>query len=166
VTSVSASGTGVAEVSHLSLADWPAELARTVTLPFGAADAPAPDLVLPWELLVGSGAARARHRVDVYDVLVERAVGACHADGSVLDLAGCHEQLRRLHATAGRMRATGAGRRGHGRRLGLVSWLLLGQGWHALVPVTEKGRAMVRVEPRRPADLAVAAAAWLAAVRR
>lgn len=166
VTSVAASGTGVAEVSHLSLAEWPAELARTVTLPFGAADAPTPDLVLPWELLVGSGAARARHRPDVYDVLVARAVGACRADGRVLDLAGCHEQLRRLHAAAGRMRATGAGRRGHRQRLGLASWVLLGRGWHALVPVTEEGRAMVRVEPRRPADLATAAAAWLAAVRR
>ena len=50
VTAVSATRSGGAEVSQLPLADWPAELARTVTLPFRAADGdpPAPDLVLPW----------------------------------------------------------------------------------------------------------------------
>ena len=167
VTAVSASRTGVAQVTHLLLADWPAELARTVALPLRAtvADPPAPGLVLPWELLVATGAARARHRPDVYDVLVARAVGACRAGGRDLDLAECHEQLRRLHAATGRMRATGAGGV-HGRRLGLASWLLLGRGWCALVPVTEEGRAMVRIEPRRPADLAADVATWLAAVRR
>ena len=168
VTAVSTSRAGVAEVSHLSLADWPAELARTVALPLPAADAdpPAPGLVLPWELLVGTGEARARHRPEVYDHLVARAVGACRADGLDLGPADCHEQLRRLHAATGRVRATGAGRRAQGRRLGLASWLWLGPGWHALVPVTESGWAMVRVEPRRPDDLAAEAAVWLAAVRR
>ncbi len=102
----------------------------------------------------------------MYDVLVARAVGGCRADGRDLDLAACREQLRRLHAATGRMRATGAGRRAQGRRFGLVSWLLLGEGWHALVPVTESAHATVRVEPRRPADLAAAAAVWLGAVRR
>lgn len=168
ITAVSVPRAGLAEVSHLSLPDWPAELARTVTLPFAAADAdpPAPGLVLPWELLIGTGAALSRHRPDVYDVLVARALGACRAEGRDLDLAGCHEQLRRLHAAAGRMRATGACRRAHARRLGLASWLLLGEGWHALVPVTQGARAMVRVEPRQPDDLAAEAIAWLAAVRR
>ena len=42
-------------------------------------------------------------------MLVARAVGSCRADGRALDLAGCHDQLRRLHAATGRMRAVGVG---------------------------------------------------------
>jgi len=44
--------------------------------------------------------------------------------------------------------------------------VLLGAGWYALTPTVVDHRPMVRVEPRRPADLGRAAAVWLATVRR
>jgi len=168
VTAVTKVGRAAVEIDHLDLGCWSAELARTVTVePSGAkGSAPAAGLVLPWELLVGTGAALARHRRDVYDALVARAGGSCLAEGRVLGLAERHEQLRRLHTATGRMRATGAGVGARGRHLGLAGWVLLAGGWFALVPATDGGRAMVRVEPRRPADLATEAARWLQAVRR
>ncbi len=167
VTTVSTAFAGAAEVAHVDLAGWPDELARAVTVhaPMVGAPPPAPDLLLPWDLLVGTGAARARHRPEVYDVLVARAVGSCRAGDRVLDLAGCHDQLHRVHAATGRLRAVGAGP-GSRPRVGWVSWLLLGGRWHALTPTVRDHRPMVRLEPRRPADLAVDAARWLAEVRR
>jgi hypothetical protein len=167
VTTVSTVGNGAVTVAHLDLAGWGNELARAVTLaPRPAELCPlAPGLVVPWDMLVATGAALERRRPEVYDVLVARAVGWCRSGDRVLGSGGCHEQLRLLHAAAGRMRATGAGVGVRGRRLGVASWVLLGGGWHALVPAQETGRALVRVEPRRPDDLAVEAARWLAAVR-
>ncbi len=167
VTAVSRVGGGAVTIAHLDLAGWPAELARTVTVaPLPTEPRPvAAGLLLPWDLLVATAAARERRRPEVYDVLVARAVGWCRAGDRVLGPAGCHEQLQLLHDARGRMRATGAGRGVRGRRLGLASWVLVGGGWHALVPTRVRGRAMVRVEPRRPTDLAAEAARWLAAVR-
>ena len=168
VTAVSTALNGVVEVASLDLHDWQPELARavTVTAPAAVLPPPATDLLLPWDLLVGTGAARARHRPEVYDVLVARAVGSCRAGGRALDLAGCHDQLRRLHAATGRMRAVGVGPGGSRPRVGWVTWLLVADGWRALTPTVRDHRPMVRVEPRRPPDLALDAAGWLAAVRR
>jgi hypothetical protein len=167
VTAVSTALTGVVEVARLDLHDWQAELARAVTVTPSETDLPPPDpgLLLPWDLLVGTGAARARHRPEVYDVLVARAVGSCRAGGRALDLVGCHDQLRRLHAATGRMRAVGVGPGGARPRVGWVSWLLVADGWLALTPTARDHRAMIRVEPRRPTDLAFDVAGWLAAVR-
>jgi hypothetical protein len=167
VTAVSTTLSGVVEVARLDLDEWQAELARAVTVsPSGAGLAPpAPDLLLPWDLLVGTGAARARCRSEVYDVLVGRAVGSCRADGRTLDLAGCHDQLRRLYAATGRMRAVGVGPGRSRPRVGWVSWLLVADGWRALTPTVRDHRPMVHVEPRRPTDLALDVAGWLVAVR-
>ena len=69
-------------------------------------------------------------------MLVARAVGSCRAGDRVLDLAGCHDQLQRVHAATGRLRAVGAGP-GSRPRVGWVSWLLL-------------AGALARVDPDRP----------------
>jgi hypothetical protein len=167
VTAVSTALNGVVEVARLDLHDWQAELARTVTVtPSGVGlPPPAPDLLLPWDLLVGTGSARARCRPEVYDVLVARGVRSCRAAGRPLDLAGCHDQVRRLHAATGRMRAVGVGPGGSRPRVGWVSWLLVADGWRALTPTVCDHRPMVHVEPRRPTDLALDVAGWLATVR-
>jgi hypothetical protein len=84
----------------------------------------------------------------------------------VLDLAATHEQLRRLHhGVLARLRAVGSGSRRGRRRVGWTSWLLFGDGWRELTPYAARSpggvrRAMVRVEPRRPADLAAQVARW------
>lgn len=139
--------------------DWRSELTCLCPLVVPA-DAPIPprsDRELPWDLVVGTGAALATRRQDLYADLLARA------DDSVRD------QLGPLHlATVGRLRAvgTGPGR----RRIGWVAWLLYADGWRALTPCTVAGegvpRPMVRLEPRQPDDLAHDVARWAAGAVR
>jgi hypothetical protein len=173
VTGVVVNDTRTARSVSLDIAAWPGELEGRLTVPLPDHLPPSPAAVLevPWDVLVGTGEALARHRPDVYDELVARAVGSARADGVVLDLAGAHEQLRRVHhSVLGRLQAvcSGTGHRGR-RRIGWISWLLFADGWRALTPYAAgtgpARRAMVRVEPRRTADLAVEVACWVAAVR-
>lgn len=174
VTAVSTALTGQVEVARFDVVHWQRELTRSVLVvpPEGSPAPPARTLELPWDLLVGTGAALARHRPELYDVLVARAVGCVRADGETLGTAGCHEQVCRVHHSAvGRLRVVGAGRSAGGRRrVGWVSWLLFADAWRALTPYvgSDAGglrRAMVRIEPRRPADLALDVARWTSAVR-
>jgi hypothetical protein len=55
----------------------------------------------------------------------------------------------RLGRSAGRLRVVVAGRRG----VGLLSWVLYGDGWRELTPYVERGAAMVRVRAVDPGDL-------------
>jgi hypothetical protein len=175
VTALSTALTGEVEVARFDVEQWQQELARCVlvTPPERCPAPPARILELPWDLLVATGAALARHRPDVYDELVARAIGCVRADGQVLDAAGSREQIRRVHhAAVGRLRMVGADLAASARRrLGWVSWLMFADGWRALMPyagqeVGGADRAMVRVEPRRPADLGIVVAGWVTASRR
>jgi hypothetical protein len=165
--------TGPVEVLSLEVGQWQGELEGRLQLPVPARVPPAPSgvLELPWDLLVGTGAATAGHRPGVYDELAARGVGAVAADGCVLDLVGTHEQLRRLHhGPLARLQAVGSGDRPGRRRIGWTSWLLFSDGWRELTPYSRASadggrRAMVRVEPRRPADLALLVARWAVRVR-
>jgi hypothetical protein len=110
-------------------------------------------VLLPWDLVVGTGAALAAGRHDLYAELVGRV------DRPVRD------EIDRLHrGTVGRLRAVGT--MPERRRLGWVAWVLLGDGWRALSPCTaaEPGgvRAMVRLDRRDPAALAHDVARWVA----
>jgi hypothetical protein len=161
------------EMLTLDVGRWQDELESRLRVP-GPADpprAPARVLELPWDLLVGTGAALVRRRHDVYDELVARDAGSVRAIGTVLDLTGTHEQLRRVHhGVLARLQAVGYGS-GRGRpRIGWTSWLLFGDGWRELTPYAGSlpgggRRAMVRVEPRCPADLAAQVARWAVEVR-
>jgi hypothetical protein len=155
------------------VAEWQAELERRLRVPMPAEAAPPPARVLelPWDLVVGTGEALAGQRYEVYDALVARDLGLLRADGAALDLPGAHEQLRRLHhSVLARLQAVVSGRH-HGRgRIGWTSWLLFADGWRELTPYAGLSpfggrRAMVRVEPRRPADLAARVSRWAATVR-
>jgi hypothetical protein len=157
---VLASGQGGLEVRAVDVRDWRAELAAVCrVVPPRRAPAPPSRACrdLPWELIVGSGAALAAHRQDLDDELLGRA-------GS-----GAREHVARLHlATVGRLRVVGTtpGR----RRIGWVSWVLFADGWRALTPYVAGGpaapRAMVRVEQRDPDDLARDVAHWAARAMR
>lgn len=169
VHALATAGTPEVEVARLDVADWQAELARTcrVALPAGQPAPPASGLCLPWDLVVGTGAAL--DRPDLYAVLVARAVGSVTAGGRVLDAAATRVQLSRLHrSVVGRLRATGTvpGR----RRVGWVSWLLFADGWRSLTPCTAEGpdgrRARVLLERREPDDLARDVARWATEVPR
>ncbi len=137
---------------------WRVELARTcrVAIPDGATAAPPDGLALPWDLVVGTGAALAERRPDLYDELVARADSALR------------EPVRRLHRAVGRLRVVGT--LPTRSRVGWVSWVLFADGWRALTPVVERGsagpRPMLRLEARRPEDLARDVARWAAEVPR
>ncbi len=144
------------EVSRFEVSDWPARLARACAVgapPTGSS--PAPDGPgLPWDLVVGTGAALSGDRPDLYDELIARD-------------ARFGEPVRRLHASLGRLRVVGIvpGR----RRIGWISWVLQADGWRVLTPYVERGpdgaRRMIRVEHRRPEDLPHEIGRWAALVR-
>jgi hypothetical protein len=174
LTGVVVDGTGANRPVHLEIGAWPGELERRLLLsvPPDAPTPPARVVELPWDLLVGTGEALARHRGDVYDELLAREVEAVHIDGVVAGLVDAHEQLRRLHhSVLGRLQVVGSGHSPSGtRRIGWICWLRFADGWRALTPYTAGAggtrRAMVRVEPRRATDLATQVARWAFRVRR
>ncbi|HEY2879285.1 hypothetical protein [Nocardioides sp.] len=144
------------EVSCFEVSDWPARLTRACAVgapPTGSS--PAPDGPgLPWDLVVGTGAALSGDRPDLYDELIARD-------------ARFGEPVRRLHASLGRLRVVGIV---PGRRcIGWISWVLQADGWRVLTPYVERGpdgaRRMIRLEPRRPEDLPHEIGRWAALVR-
>jgi hypothetical protein len=164
-------GSAGVESATFEVAGWQHELARTcrVAPPTPPEVPPDPGLELPWDLVVGTSAALARHRTDLYDVLVARADGSVTAAGRPLGVAAVHTQVLRLHrAAVGRLRCTGTVP--SSRRMGWVSWVRYADGWRALTPyagaAVDGARPMVRLEPRRPDDLARDVARWATAVAR
>lgn len=156
---VGVAGAGGHTTRRCALRDWPAELEKVCRPSGGRPSAPSdthePDL--PWDLLVATGRALVEHRPDLYDELVARA------------RPELRPVLHRLHQqTTGRLRVVGT--LPARRRVGWVSWVLLPGGWRALTPYVARAdgrpRAMVRLEPRAPEDLAREVARWTAEARR
>ena len=163
VSAVTVLGSGETRLESFDMTEWRGRLVRLADVP-APPGGPPPVLDVPWDLLV---AGRARRDLDV--VLVGRSVGRVRADGEVLGAARCHAEVARLwRTTTGRLRAVGQGPRG--RRVALLSWLLLPGGWHALCPHPVRsvgvGHAMVRVEPRCAGDLAGEVARWTVGLPR
>lgn len=161
---------GVAfEIGWFATDAWAAELARVpvvseeVTL---RASAVPSHLDLPFELAAATAEACRTGRGDLLPVLAARHAGsAIGPDGPLPD----HEVARALAALAseaqGRLRAMVADVSGlEVSAVGVVSWTLLADGWHALRPHHDQG--ILRVELRRvePADLAAFVAPLLGPV--
>lgn len=149
---------GKVSAARFGVDDWRAQLARScrVRIPDDAPGPPADRVGLPWDLVVGTGAALAVQRRDLYDELVARAD------------VGLHESLGRLHRSAGRLRAVGTVPLR--TRIGWVAWVLFADGWHALTPYVDRGpggpRRMIRLEHRSPEDLTREVVRWAAEVTR
>jgi hypothetical protein len=154
----------VFELAWFPAAHWAGELARVARLPSDLElhGTTLPDAVdLPFELLDAAGEAVRSGRADLLPVLAARHSGsAIDADGRPIadvDLASMLSAL--VIDTRGRLRALGAGVSGDRTRLvGVVSWVLLADGWRALRPHHRAHRDDApRVEVRRvePDDLAV-----------
>lgn len=154
----------VFELAWFPAAHWAGELARAARLPSDQElhGTTLPDAVdLPFELLDAAAEAARSGRADLLPVLAARHAGsAVDADGGPVgdvDLASMLSAL--VIDTRGRLRALGAGVSGDRTRLvGVVSWVLLADGWHALRPHHQSHPADDhRVEVRRvePDDLAV-----------
>lgn len=160
----------VFELAWFAGDQWAGELARVAVPPedLTPRDSGVPPLVeLPYDLVDAAVEARRSDRLDLLPVLA-----AQHA-GSVTDLSGgvlADADAARLLAALvtepqGRLRAlTGDVSGPDLSTVGVVSWTLLADGWHALRP--RDGAARVEIRRVEPADLAAELAPVLAEVGR
>lgn len=155
------------ELTWLAADDWWLELGRAAwvdTDRFSAAeqsDEPLPEVIeTPWELLLATGEAVGRNRVELIDQLVSDYTGRTSAGESVEalvpardgDVRTWHEALERT--SRGRLHAAVLGRSERGRPgAGIVEWVLFPDGWRALTPFRRDGWNMVRIERKGPGDL-------------
>lgn len=149
-----------------SLAALVAEPAGHVTASAGATTGPMPGLLVPLELLPALGEARRSGREDLVDELVARAPGPVSRDhpGHVLPEADARAQLRLVGGgVSGRLRAVVAGPAT--RTIGLVSWVLVADGWRELTPVRSGTVPLVRLDPVPPEALAARVARLVMEVR-
>lgn len=160
----------VFELAWFHVDQWPAELARTVAVPQDLtlrASAVPESVDLPLPLLDAVGEALRTGRSDLVPVLVQQH-GHGTVDGSGRPLpesevgaaaAGLHTEGR------GRLRVLGARvDRSETTRIGVVSWVLLADAWHSLIPHTTDRGPHLRVRRVHPADLATELAPVLAQV--
>jgi hypothetical protein len=163
----------VFEIAWMPVAQWGDELGRVAALPrdlrMTASGVP-PSVDLPFELLDAAGEALHSGRGDLVPVLADHHAGAVVEDGRPLpdaDVAGLLQTLSR--ETRGRLRALVA-QVGDGPPavVGVVSWLLLSDGWHSLETKSDAGpdTPLVRLRAVEASDLAAALAPVFAEVTR
>ena len=166
VVCVSTADGATFELAWLSADDWWLELGRAAhvdssTLDRVGGDEPLPDVVeTPWELLLATGEAVRRRRLDLLDTMASDHTGLTCAGDSLDTLVAADDgDVRRWHeqietASCGRLHATVMGRSERGRPgAGIVEWVLFRDGWRALTPFRRDGWAMVRIERTSPVDL-------------
>ena len=162
----------VFELTWCATEHWPAEIARIPVLPEEVRLHPTilPDsLCLPYELVDAAGEAVQSGRSDLLPVL------ASHHAGRVQDDTG--RPLSEVELTAalaavvidarGRLRVLAADVSGEETtEVGVVSWVLLADGWRALRPQAGVEHPLVELRAVRPGDLAVELAGVLVEVAR
>jgi hypothetical protein len=148
---------------------WTTELARVTAppedLPIGTTHVPA-HLDVPYALADSVGEALRSGRADLVPVLVaQSAGGVVLADGREISGAEAADAVSAVHTEGrGRMRILAAEVSERATTsVGVVSWVLLRDGWHSLTPRHDDGArvAVVRVDPD---DLATELAPVLAQV--
>ena len=162
----------VFELAWFALEHWSTELGRVGRLPEDVElrrSALPPVVDLPFELLDAASEAARTHRPDLLPVLAQRYSGTVLTeDGLPLDAVQTQGALAAIaEESHGRLRALSAavGADRH-RPTGIVSWLLLADGWHSL-RAHGPGEAL-RIELRLvgPEELATCLAPVLAEVAR
>lgn len=162
----------VFELAWFSTSQWSSELARVAVIPeevrLRRSIFPA-HVDLPFDLADAANETIRTSRSDLMAVLVSEnagsvidATGAPYDDAEVADLlAGLTTETR------GRLRAMVADVSGSTTTVvGLVSWVLLADGWHSLQPHRVGDDHRVEIRRVEPADLAVQLAPVLAEVTR
>ena len=156
------------ELSWLSADDWWLELGRaayvdTATLSASAMahGDPLPDVIeTPWDLLLATGEAVQRRRVELLDQMASDYSGMTLTGDSLAtwetaddhDVRHWHEQLE--SSSRGRLHAAVMGSSERGRPgVGIIEWVLFHDGWRSLTPFMRDGWNMVRIERRSPVDL-------------
>lgn len=160
----------VFEIAWFDVPQWPAELARVAVVPEDVelADSAVPAVDLPFDLASAGAEAVRTGRSDLLTVLVGQQHGrVVDADGAVPD-SEVQILLTALYAEAqGRMRALVTDvSSGEATVVGVVSWVLLADGWRALRAHQAGDEPRVEVRRVEPADLATELAPVLAEVTR
>ncbi len=160
----------VFELAWFHTSRWADELARAGVLPEDVAltrsDVPA-YVDLPFELADAASEATRSGRTDLVPVLSDRAEGAVlAADGEPLGDSVTTSVLTALSTESrGRLRVLVADLTGEETAVvGVVSWTLLADGWHALRPREVDGKPRIQVAAVTPGDLATELAPVLAEV--
>lgn len=159
----------VFELAWFEAGQWPGELGRVASPPedLELSDSALPVLAdLPYELLDACAEALRSGRTDLLGTIVAHHSGATtDADGSPLDDATVAGVVSGLVAeTHGRLRALVADIDAGGTVVGVVSWVLLADGWCQLRPHQEGETHRVEVRRVAPTDLAAALGPVLAEV--
>ena len=149
----------VFELAWFESDHWPAELDRMAVVPEDVEllDSAVPALVdLPYELVDAGAEALRSGRPDLLSTVVAHHSGAAlDADGHPLDDATVTALVTALVGeTRGRLRALVADVAAGGSVVGVLSWVLLSDGWRALRPHHEEDAHRVEVRRVEPADLA------------
>jgi hypothetical protein len=149
----------VFELAWFGTDQWAAELARMAVVPEDVelGDSAVPDVVdLPYELLDAGAEAIRSGRADLLSTVVAHHTGsAVDAAGSPLDDTTATAVVGALVGeTQGRLRALVADVDAGGTTIGVLSWVLLADGWRVLRPHQEEDAHRVEVRRVRPADLA------------
>jgi hypothetical protein len=158
----------VFELAWFPVDRWTTELARVTAvpedLPLSTSHVPA-RLDVPYALADAIGEALRSGRSDLVPVLVGQAEGSVRADDEPLGDAEAATALSAVHAESrGRLRILAAEVSARETSsVGVVSWVLLRDGWHSLTPHHDDGArvAIARVDPD---DLATELAPVLAQV--
>lgn len=160
----------VFELAWFPAEHWASELARVAVppedVPLGASAVPAAFSV-PYSLADAVGEALKSARRDLVPVLVGQRAGSVHdAAGEPLDDASATTAVGALHHEAqGRLRVLAARvDDSETTSVGVVSWTLLADGWHALIPHHDDEDPRLEVRRVEPAQLATTLAPVLAEV--
>ncbi|MBB6627696.1 hypothetical protein H5V45_10225 [Nocardioides sp. KIGAM211] len=160
----------VFELAWLPTALWPGELARTTVVPEDVTlhESAVPSLVtLPFELADAAGEALRTGRSDLVPVLAAQHHGqVVDGTGTLLGDADVVGLLTAVaHESRGRLRALVADVSGSETTVvGVVSWVLLADGWRSLRPHEVDGVQRVELRRVQPNDLAADLAPVLAEV--
>ncbi len=158
----------VFELAWFPVEQWTTELARVTAVPedltLAASRVPA-HLDVPYALADSIGEALRSGRADLVPVLVAQSDGAVLADGDELGSAEAAAAVSAIHSEGrGRLRILAAEVSERATSsVGVISWVLLQDGWHSLTPRTDDG-ARVTVARVDPDDLATELAPVLAQV--
>lgn len=149
----------VFELAWMPVAQWAEELSRVAVLPQETtlASSQVPDRVeAPFELVDGIGEALANGRADLVPVLVANHGDGVRIDGADAGAAEAIAALGALHDEGhGRLRVlTGAVGKSADSAVGVISWLLVADGWRSLRTAPADGAARLTVTRVEPSDLA------------
>ncbi len=144
----------VFELAWFPVEQWTTELARVTAVPedlaLGTSHVPGL-LDVPYALADAIGEALRSGRADLVPVLISQGDGAVLADGDELGEAETAAALSAVHTESrGRLRILAAEVSERATTsVGVISWVLLQDGWHSLTPHHDDGArvAVARVAP-------------------